>query len=126
MDKAHKKLRVWQEAMTLVKLVYEATTCLPPTERYGLISQMRRAAVSVPSNIAEGAARKSRKESIWFYTVSRASLSELDTQIELCYLLGFFNSSHDIHLLAQVDTVDSLLSGLIRFLRNNQIRRETI
>ncbi len=117
MDKAHKKLRVWQEAMTLVKLVYETTAILPPTERYGLISQMRRAAVSVPSNIAEGAARKARKESIWFYTVSRASLSELDTQIELCHILGFFNPSHDTGLTAQVDTVDSLLSGLIRFER---------
>jgi four helix bundle protein len=118
MDKAHKKLRVWQEAMTLVKLVYEATAVLPPTERYGLTSQMRRAAVSVPSNIAEGAARSAKKESIWFYTISRASLSELDTQIELCHLIGFFDPSHDIRLLVQVDTVDSLLSGLIRFLRN--------
>jgi four helix bundle protein len=118
MDKAHKKLRAWQEAMTLVKLVYEATAILPPTERYGLTSQMRRAAVSVPSNIAEGAARKAKKESIWFYTISRASLSELDTQIELCHVLGFFNPAHDPRLLKQVDTVDSLLSGLIRFLRN--------
>jgi len=117
MDKAHKKLRVWQEAMRLVKLVYEATADLPPTERYGLISQMRRAAVSVPSNIAEGAARKAKKESIWFYTVSRASLSELDTQIELCHILGFFSSTRDSSLITQVDTVDSLLSGLIRFLR---------
>ncbi len=118
MDKAHKKLRVWQEAMTLVKLVYETTAILPPIERYGLISQMRRAAVSVPSNIAEGAARSAKKETIWFYTISRASLSELDTQIELCHVLGFFNSADDMRLVAQVDTVDSLLSGLIRFMRN--------
>lgn len=117
MDKAHKKLKAWQEAIVLAKLVYEATAVLPPTEKYGLTSQMRRAAVSIPSNIAEGAARKGRKESIWFYTISRASLSELDTQIELCHVLGFFNSSHDTRLIAQVDTVDSLLSGLIRFLR---------
>lgn len=118
MEKAHKKLRVWQEAMRLVKLVYEATADLPPTERYGLTSQMRRAAVSVPSNIAEGAARKAKKESIWFYTISRASLSELDTQIELCYVLRLFDPSHNSRLIAQVNTVDSLLSGLIRFLRN--------
>lgn len=117
MDKAHKKLRAWQEAIVLAKLVYEATAVLPPTERFGLTSQMSRAAVSIHSNIAEGAARKGRKESIWFYTISRASLSELDTQIELCHVLGFVNPSHDTRLIAQVDTVDSLLSGLIRFLR---------
>jgi len=104
--------------MILVKLVYETTAILPPTERYGLTSQMRRAAVSVPSNIAEGAARKAKKESIWFYTISRASLSELDTQIELCHILGLFDPSHNSRLIAQVDTVVSLLSGLIRFLRN--------
>ena len=120
MEKAHKKLRVWQEAMNLVKLVYEATAILPPTERYGLTSQMRRAAVSVPSNIAEGAARKAKKETIWFYTISQASLSELDTQIELCHILGFFNSSRDTLLVKQVDTVDSLLSGLIRFVKKSQ------
>lgn len=122
MDKAHKKLRVWQEAMTLVKLVYAVTANLPPTERYGLISQMKRAAVSVPSNIAEGAARKSKKESVWFYTISRASLSELDTQVELCHVLGFFNSSCNTRLSAQLNRVDSLLSGLIRFVRNQQIQ----
>ena len=84
MEKAHKRLRVWKEAMELVKVVYKVTATLPSSERYGLIAQMRRAAVSIPSNIAEGSARQGIGESIQFYTIARASLSELDTQIELC------------------------------------------
>jgi four helix bundle protein len=117
MDKAHKKLRVWQESMTLVKLAYELTESFPSAEKYGLTAQMRRAAISIPSNIAEGAARKGDRESIQFYTIARGSLSELDTQIELSTTLGFLNSSRYAQIASQVETVDSLLSGLIRFVR---------
>jgi four helix bundle protein len=115
MEKAHKKLKVWQEAMVLVKTVYEVTNALPPEEKYGLVSQMRRAAVSVPSNIAEGAARQSTKESIQFYMIARGSLSELDTQIELCSSLGLLDSSKVSVVSLQMSKVDGLLSGLIRF-----------
>ena len=115
MEKAHKKLKVWQEAMELVKIVYGITTALPPEEKYGLISQMRRAAVSVPSNIAEGAARQSTKESIQFYMISRGSLSELDTQVELCRSLGLIDSTQFSIVSVHLTKVDGLLSGLIRF-----------
>ena len=75
----HYDLVLWQQAMLLVKHVYEATRVFPAEEKFGLISQMRRAAVSVPSNIAEGAARQANKEFVQFRVIARGSLSELDT-----------------------------------------------
>lgn len=115
MEKAHKNLKVWKEAMELVRVVYEVTSLLPSEEKFGLVSQMRRAAVSIPSNIAEGAARRGNKDSIQFYVVARASLSELDTQVELCRSLNLLSPSHVSLLTPHIDATDSLLSGLIRF-----------
>ena len=117
MEKAHKKLKVWQEAMSLAKLVYHITEKLPKEEKFGLVIQMRRAAVSIPSNIAEGAARQGSKESVQFYTIARGSLSELDTQVELCKSLELLSSSNVSLLTFHIDTVDSLLSGFIRYKR---------
>lgn len=76
----HKDLTVWQAAMGLAKVVYAVTADFPKAERYGLVSQMRCAAVSVPSNIAEGAGRGSAREFHQFLTIARGSLSELETQ----------------------------------------------
>jgi len=76
----HKDLDVWKRSMDLVQLIYEYTKLFPKEEMYGLTSQMRRAAVSIPSNIAEGAARKGDKEFIQFLMLSLGSLSELETQ----------------------------------------------
>ena len=80
----HKDLDVWKKSMDLVELVYELTSKFPNDERFGLTSQMRRAAISIPSNIAEGAARKGNKEFIQFLMISLGSLSELETH----YLLA--------------------------------------
>jgi len=115
MERAHKNLRVWQESMQLVKLIYEVTKSFPDDERFGLISQMRRAAVSIPSNIAEGAARQTKKESIQFYSIARGSLSELDTQIQLCGDLGFLSNTQAADVSEHVEKVGALLNGLIRF-----------
>ena len=79
--KSHKDLIVWKKSMDLVQITYEFSTNYPDSEKFGLISQMRRAAVSVPSNIAEGAARNSTKEYIRFLYIALGSLSELETQI---------------------------------------------
>jgi four helix bundle protein len=117
MEKSHKKLKVWHEAMELAKVVYKITSELPANEKYGLVMQMRRAVVSIPSNIAEGAARQGNKESIQFFTIARGSLSELDTQIELCRSLRLLSSSNISLLTSHVETVDALLSGLIRYKR---------
>ncbi|MDE3057166.1 MAG: four helix bundle protein [Bacteroidota bacterium] len=89
---SHKNLTVWQEAMKPVAAVYEITKHFPDEEKFGLISQMRRSAVSIPSNIAEGAARQTTKDSLDFYIIARASLSELDTQLELCNLLKYLST----------------------------------
>jgi four helix bundle protein len=111
----HKDLDAWKESLGLVDSVYRATKGFPPGEIYGLVSQMRRAAVSVPSNIAEGAARASRKEFSQFLYMALGSLSELETQIIIARRLGYTDQEHG--MLNQVDTVRRLLSGLIRHLR---------
>jgi four helix bundle protein len=84
MDKPHNKFDVWKLSMQLASNIYQVTKMLPATERYSLGSQMRRTAVSVPSNIADGAARRSINEFRLFPSIARGSLSELDTQLDLC------------------------------------------
>ena len=88
--KTHKDLTVYKESIKLVLDVYEITASFPDKEKYGLSSQMRRASISVPSNIAEGAARRSSKEYIRFLTISLSSLSELETQMEIALKLDYF------------------------------------
>lgn len=88
-NKDHKDLDVWKKSMDLVVKVYQITQMFPDTEKYGLTSQMRRAAVSIPSNIAEGAARKGDKELVQFLSISIGSLSELETQYLIAIRLGF-------------------------------------
>lgn len=80
---SYRDLVVWQRAMSLAKAVYRETSTLPDTERYGLVSQMRRAAVSIPSNIAEGSKRGSRKDYVQFLRIASGSTAELETQILL-------------------------------------------
>lgn len=85
----HHDLRVWQDAIQLVTRVYRETEKFPPDERFGLIAQMRRAAVSIPSNIAEGAARETRKDFLRFLSHARGSLAELETQWLIAGELGY-------------------------------------
>jgi len=108
----HHQLLAWQEAMLLVRLVYNLTTLFPREELYGLTSQMKRAAVSVPSNIAEGAARGTDKEFLHFLYTARGSLSEVETQVLLARDLGFTSEISEIE--QQIEKVFSLLGGLIR------------
>lgn len=85
---SYRDLLVWQKGVALVKLIYEFTSDLPTEEKFGLISQMRRAAVSIPSNLAEGQARRSTREFIQFASNAEGSAAELDTQVVVCVLLG--------------------------------------
>jgi four helix bundle protein len=85
----HEKLEVWRDAMQLVEAVYRFSARFPDSERFGLCSQIRRAAVSVPANIAEGAARRSKAEYVRFLSIARGSLSELDTHVQIAQRLGF-------------------------------------
>jgi four helix bundle protein len=87
--KSYKDLFVWQKSVTLAKKIYELTGTFPDTEKYGLASQMRRAAVSIPSNIAEGQARHTRKEFVQFISHAEGSVAELETQLILGVELGF-------------------------------------
>lgn len=111
----HHDLRVWQESMRLAKDIYKATEQFPREETYALTSQMRRAAVSIPSNISEGAARRGPKEFLQFLTIARGSLSELETQIILAADFGYLSDNRP--LLAKVEQTFGLLGGLINSLQ---------
>ncbi len=112
----HTSLDVWRDAMDLVQAVYALSSPFPDSERYGLTAQMRRSAVSVPSNIAEGAARRSRQEFIRFLSIARGSLSELDTQMEIAIRLDYCVRTRDIDHL--VDRLFSRLTGLMNSLES--------
>jgi len=113
--KNHKDLEVWKKSMDLVSYIYEITEPFPNKELYGLTNQIRRAAVSVPSNIAEGAARSSKKEFIQFLYIALGSLSELETQIIIANRLEYLNNL-DI-LLEDLKFVQKLINGLIYHLK---------
>lgn len=122
--KSHKDLDVWKEGVGLAKAVYEATKTFPNHEIYGLTSQMRRAAVSVVSNIAEGAARQGNKEFIQFLYLSLGSTSELDTQIEVSMQIGFGEQKTLITLQERTAQVARMLQGLIRSVKSRGAVRE--
>jgi four helix bundle protein len=113
-QRPHERLDVWREAMDLVEATYRFSADFPDTERFGLTAQIRRAAISVPSNIAEGAARRSTPEYVRFLSIARGSLSELDTQIQLALRLRL--ASEAPQLIEQLDAVFAKLNALIRSL----------
>ncbi len=119
--RSHTDLDVWQESIQFVTAVYEFTRRFPKEEIYGLTSQLRRAAVSVPSNIAEGASRSSAKEYVRFLHVARGSLSELETQLHIADNLGFID---DVGKgIASVVKLRKMISSLITSLeRRGRIR----
>ncbi|ART81789.1 hypothetical protein CBP31_03435 [Oceanisphaera profunda] len=106
----HYKLHAWSVSMELVKIIYRWLAIFPTEEKYGLQSQMRRAAVSVPSNIAEGAARSSSKEFAYFLSVARGSLSELETQYLIATQLGM--ASENSQLEEHIEQASRLITGL--------------
>ena len=105
-------LQVWQESRTLVRMLYTETENFPAAETHGLRSQMRRAAISIPSNIAEGFDRESLKEYLRHLAIAQGSASELHTQIILSQDLGFFTPAQKESLLAQSNSVGKLLRRL--------------
>ena len=112
--KSHKDLKVWQESMTLVVAVYKATEDFPKHEIYGLTSQIRRAAVSIPSNIAEGAGRRGNKEFIRFLYIALGSLSEVETQLEIAFRLNYLECIEDIN--KSIYFIRKMLANLIKSL----------
>jgi len=114
MEKPHKKLDVWKLSMDLVIDLYQITNSFPAKEMYSLTDQMRRAAISIPSNIAEGAARQTKKEFINYLHMAQGSLSELDTQLEIAMRLRYLGDQDVKELENKMQRVDKMLSGLIR------------
>ena len=119
MVRPHYNLQAWKAAMMLVKNIYQAIRGFPQEEIYGLTAQMRRAAVSIPSNLAEGAARTGRKEFAQFLSIAKGSLSELETQLLISADLGYIDPKHAIFEV--VEGVSRLLSGLHRSLSKSQL-----
>ena len=114
MEKPHKRLKAWQLGMDIAVEVYKVTDNFPAEEKFGLISQMRKCGVSIPSNIAEGAARNSKKEFVNFLYISLGSLSELDTQLGLAKRLEIVDNKTWKDLDDKLIEEDKVLSGLIR------------
>ena len=112
--KSHEELLVYQKSLDFVTLIYKLTSTFPADEKFGLISQMRRAAVSIPSNISEGFVRKSTKECINFLYISSGSLTELKTQLIISQRLGYCAKTDHIE---KIDEIKKMLFGLIKSLR---------
>jgi len=109
-------LEVWQCSVDLAIDVYEATSAFPREEVFGLRMQMRRAAVSIASNVAEGEGRRSRRDHARFVLQARGSLYELQTQMMICKRLGYLDSGTAAKLQSASDSVGRLISGTLRFL----------
>ncbi|HAL44450.1 MAG: four helix bundle protein [Planctomycetes bacterium GWF2_42_9] len=112
--KTHKDLNIWKKGIELVKKIYGTTKAFPKEEIYGLTSQIRRAAVSFPSNIAEGAARASKKEFIQYLYISLSTLSELETQI---IISGELNYPVPKTMLDEIETLRKMTLNLIKYLK---------
>lgn len=111
---SYRDLIVWQKGIELAKLLYSLTARFPSEERFGLISQMRRAAVSVPSNIAEGQARHTTGEFIQFISHAEGSVAELDTQLHLTVELGFASANEAVRCFDLISQLRRMLNGLRR------------
>ena len=118
----HRNLMAWQEAMSLVRAVYSETSAYPGDERYGLVSQTRRAAVSVPTNIAEGAGRNSTRELVQYLGIASGSLAELETELELAIMLKYLPENTQV--LRQVHRVARLLRALRESIRRKVVNNE--
>jgi four helix bundle protein len=119
-EKPHKNLDVWKVSMELCQKAYIKTSGFPQTEKYGLTGQIRRSAVSVPSNIAEGAGRQTTKEFVKFLHIVQGSLSELDTQLDIAKNVGFLEENSWMELDQLMLRTDKMLTALIRSKKNKQ------
>jgi four helix bundle protein len=124
MEKPHKKLEAWKQSINLVIEIYRMTENFPSQEIYGLTNQIRRAAISIPSNIAEGAARQTKKEFSNYLHMAQGSLSELDTQIELAKRLGYFDQETFRMLDERLERIDKMITGLIHHLSKSESKKK--
>ena len=106
----YKNLHIWQEGINLARKIYEVTANFPANEKYGIVSQMTRAAVSIPSNIAEGAGRNSKKDFANFLSIAIGSIFELHTQIAICEQIGYINEETTKQLEQQIYTLQQQIT----------------
>ncbi len=111
---SYRDLLIWQKSMALAKQIYSITRAFPSDERFGLIAQMRRAAVSVPSNIAEGQARQGRREFVQFLSHAEGSLAELDTQLSLAVDLGYGGNLNVPQTVGMIIELQKMIASLRR------------
>jgi four helix bundle protein len=109
--KSHRELKVWHAGMSLAKQVYSLTRQFPKEETYGISTQLRRAVVSIPSNIAEGYARQSTKELLQFLAIASGSLAEIETQILLAAEFGYVREEESTHLLSNINQLERMLNA---------------
>lgn len=120
----YKDLEVWQKAMELVVQCYQITKGFPVNEVYGLASQLKRAAVSVPANIAEGRSRQHNKEFIQYISIAYGSLAELETHIEIAKRLGYITTDTAVELNDKTSIIGRMLNGLRRSLEKRKLKGE--
>ncbi len=114
--KTHKDLDVWKNAIDFVTQIYRVSLKFPPEEKYGLTSQLRRASVSIPSNIAEGASRKGKKEFQHFLFIALSSAAEVETQLIIANNLDFLSSTDYLALTNKQELIAKMIQGLIKSL----------
>ena len=114
----HEKLDVWKRSVAMVTTVYEITQTFPTDERYGLVSQIRRAGVSVPANIAEGAARQSEKEFCQFLSIAQGSASELETELLIAKNLGYLSPENYDRIYEEINVIARMMVGLSKSIKN--------
>ena len=117
----HEKLGVWNRSVDFVVAIYKVTESFPKEEKFGLTSQIRRAAVSVPANIAEGAARESDKEFIHFLSNAQGSASELCTELLISHRLGYIREKDFLESSAELDNIGRMIFGLSQHLKRRVI-----
>jgi four helix bundle protein len=115
--RSHNNLEVWKKSVDFVVEIYRATDGFPKEEKYGLTSQVRRASVSIPANIAEGAGRKSDKEFIHFLSTAQGSASEVETELLIANRLGFLPDMKYNALCGSLDEIGRLITGLSNYLK---------
>src|SRR5262245_38485169 len=119
----HQRLEAWLKAVEFVTDIYKSTEHFPKEERYGLTSQLRRAAVSIPANIAEGAGRYSNKEFAHFLSNAQGSASELETELIIANRLGYLDETSYSQLIAQLERIGRLITGLLKHVTNKRFQK---
>lgn len=115
--RSHNNLEAWKKSLDFVVDIYKATDGFPKEEKFGLTSQLRRASVSIPANIAEGAGRRSDKEFLHFLSIAQGSASEVETELLIAFRLGFLQDATHEHLSRSLDEIGRMITGLSNYLK---------